>query len=244
MRIARLLAVSVSVALLLAAAPAHGQHESAPQLLRPSSGTTITAGWFEIAAILSDKPATLTLALDRHPLASKPLKVGSNSAAPHLNAASSDSLVLRVEPNQLVSGLWIPPVWLTVRTVAAGPHEVTLGATRVRFQACELDATANPTSSSHYVAHPPAVEGVVTCTGCHQLNRATRPPRFDDMAGFLLPETPGVCFRCHDRADFFLTHSHRVEHLSFCQMCHDPHGSNRPALMKTPQEQACKECHE
>ncbi|MBM3336057.1 hypothetical protein FJY63_15465, partial [Candidatus Sumerlaeota bacterium] len=100
------------------------------------------------------------------------------------------------------------------------------------------------TSPTVYVAHPPALPGQVSCTTCHVLNRQGNPAMFEDMSTAIPPRTPDVCFQCHEREKFMPTHAHRIEHLMFCQMCHDPHGANRPALMKIPRDEACGKCHE
>lgn len=235
----------------LAVSPARGQEEAGPRFIRPADGTTVTAGLLEIAVLLPDPPGSLTLTLDGRAVAPKALALGSNSGSEPSGGSTTESLLLRLDPAQLAAGLKMAPVWVVVRNVAPGAHELTFGPARVRFQAttlrmADIDTTAafNSTSGTLYSAHPMTVAGMLSCTACHQLNREAQPPRFDDMSTITPPETPAVCFRCHPEGKFLPDHAHRVEHLQFCQMCHDPHGASRPKLMKVPRHAVCKKCHE
>ena len=229
--------------------PCRAQDLPVPRFVRPTSGSLIADGWLEIAAVVPDNPGSLTLTLDGQPLAARPAVLGSNSRTN--SAASSVSLLLQMGVEPLSGGMRFSPAWIAVREIAPGSHELALGPLHVRFRALSPHAVdkatsdaLRATSTTLYVAHPKAMVGMVTCTGCHTLNRESQPPRFEDMTTFSPPPMPDICFRCHDQAKFLPTHAHRVEHLAFCQLCHDPHGSNRAKLMKLSREEACKKCHE
>ena len=237
------------IALFLQGSRSQAQDETAPQFLRPTTDSLVAAGWLEIAVVVPDNPGSLSLTLDGQPIAVKPVALGpsTNSGAP----ATSAALLLPVDFAQLTAGVRFAPAWLAVREITPGNHELKLGSSSVRFRAFapgSVDKATSEalkaTSTTLYAAHPMSLPGLVTCASCHNLNRDSKPPAFDDMSTFLPPFTPDVCFRCHPQEKFLPTHTHRVEHLAVCQMCHNPHGSNRPKLMKMPRWDACKKCHE
>jgi len=229
--------------------PSSAQGQSAPSFIRPTSVTILAAGWFEIAAVVPDNPGSFTMTLDGQSIASKVATLGPAVASG--SSASSASLLIQMNVEQLASGVRFSPSWIAVREITPGAHELKLGPTSVRFRAVvpgsvdkETSDSLRATSTTLYAAHPLSMVGMVTCAGCHSLNRESQPPRFEDMTTLSPPSVPDVCFRCHEQAKFLSTHAHRVEHLAFCQMCHDPHGANRAKLMKLPRQDACKKCHE
>ena len=243
-RIVLLLMASVAAA----GAQCFAQDETAPHFIRPTSGSLVAAGWIEIAAVVPDGSSSLTLTLDGQPLATKNVALASNGNSG--SGGTTMSLMIQIGVRELEAGVRFSPAWVAVREVLPGDHELKLGPASVRFHAIEPKAVdratsdaLKATSTTLYVAHPQAMVGMVTCAGCHEMKRDAQPPRFEDMSA-LSPQVPEVCFRCHDQAKFLPTHAHRVEHLAFCQMCHDPHGANRLKLMKTPRQAVCRKCHE
>jgi len=214
-------------------------------MLRPPEGSAVVApsGEVEIAVISPEGAPAASPSLDGEALRSAAFSASMIENQGGINPTSS-SEVLRIAPDRLAEGLYIPPVWVAVRRMKPGKHELRIGGKKVCFTITSTGAKDSATSTTPFVPHPPAARGLLTCTGCHRLDRRANPPRFTDMGGADEPETPDVCFRCHNRLDFADTHQHRIEHLAFCQMCHDPHGSDRPDLMRLPREKACKQCHE
>ena len=69
-----------------------------------------------------------------------------------------------------------------------------------------------------------------------------RPRREDRCVGELKDYT--ACFECHGAVEFDVTHSHPLEPLEHCPMCHALHGSSREGLLKAPVKQLCADCHE
>ena len=53
-----------------------------------------------------------------------------------------------------------------------------------------------------------------------------------------------ACFDCHDSIEFGVIHSHPVEPIQHCQMCHSLHDSTRKGLLKAPAKKLCAECHD
>ena len=83
------------------------------------------------------------------------------------------------------------------------------------------------------------VEGLVKCTDCH-----------NQHGGFLTKQLrataaqDAVCFKCHvDKAGPFV-HEHAPIKTEGCVICHVPHGSTNPRLLKRSQiNLLCLECH-
>lgn len=235
------LALAVAICLSLLAA-VHARGKSNVRVLRPRPGSTVRTGWLEIAIVAPDHSRPPTVIYDGKRLGATDL--ATSTVTVRSAEASSSPRVLHIGQKRLSSGVWIPPVWATVVNATPGEHEIVVGSRRVRFRAVQPAGAANPTSVSCFTAHPPAAAGILTCSACHTLSNGRSGRRFEAMDGFSEPDTPDVCFRCHEEGEFFSIHQHRIEHLALCQVCHDPHGSARKALMKFPPEQVCKDCHE
>lgn len=106
-----------------------------------------------------------------------------------------------------------------------GPHEITLGTQKIRFVVGKADGF------TAFRPHPPAN----TCNACH----AVRNGRWR----FIRASLSNVCSQCHSKETFAAKHTHQMDLLPDCQMCHNPHGSTAPAHMKLSRENACKQCH-
>jgi predicted CXXCH cytochrome family protein len=123
------------------------------------------------------------------------------------------------------------PDVLHAKVNAPGEHKLTLtwegGAQEIRFFAGEHA----PPAFTPFHFHPP-VAGV-DCTQCHEL---TRRGRFHFKGA-------DACFACHRKVGFAKAHTHDVETLSECGLCHNPHGSTAKAHLLYPKETACKQCH-
>ena len=84
--------------------------------------------------------------------------------------------------------------------------------------------------------HHPVKEGKMACTECHDVHG-------DGATGLMVKA--GVrqkCVSCHaeKRGPFLWEHAPAAED---CNLCHSPHGSNQPALLKKRVPQLCQECH-
>ena len=87
--------------------------------------------------------------------------------------------------------------------------------------------------------HHKVNEGMMSCTTCH-----------NQHGGFNLRQTrdtPGpalVCFQCHADKQGPFVFEHAPVKLEGCQLCHQPHGSVNPRLLKRSQMNSlCLECH-
>ena len=86
-------------------------------------------------------------------------------------------------------------------------------------------------------SHHPVREGQMACSECHNVHG-------EDGTGLLVKATSREkCTSCHaeKRGPFLWEHAPAAED---CTLCHDPHGSNQPALLKKRVPQLCQECHD
>jgi DmsE family decaheme c-type cytochrome len=100
---------------------------------------------------------------------------------------------------------------------------------------CHLETKQQFTRTFHHRVN----EGLVQCSDCHNphggfLARQLRATSSQDV----------VCFKCHsDKAGPFV-YEHPVVKVEGCVMCHTPHGSSNPRLLKRSQVNLlCLECH-
>ncbi len=87
------------------------------------------------------------------------------------------------------------------------------------------------------VSHHPVREGQMACSECHNVHG-------EDGSGLMVKVTSREkCTSCHaeKRGPFLWEHAPAAED---CTICHDPHGSNQPALLKKRVPQLCQECHD
>ncbi|MFN7921687.1 MAG: cytochrome c3 family protein [Bryobacteraceae bacterium] len=108
---------------------------------------------------------------------------------------------------------------------APGTHEITLGDQKVRFAVGKADGF------TAFRPHPPSN----SCTTCH----AVRNGRWR----FVRASLSNVCSQCHSKETFPAKHTHQMDLLPDCQLCHNPHGSTAAGHMKLARDAACKQCH-
>ena len=86
------------------------------------------------------------------------------------------------------------------------------------------------------ISHHPVREGRLQCSECHNVHA-------DNGSDLLLASSKREkCTSCHaeKRGPFLWEHQPASED---CTLCHLPHGSNYPALLKKRPPQLCQECH-
>ena len=89
----------------------------------------------------------------------------------------------------------------------------------------------------YQASHHPVREGQMACSECHNVHG-------EDGTGLMVKATSREkCTSCHaeKRGPFLWEHAPAAED---CTICHDPHGSNQPALLKKRVPQLCQECHD
>ena len=85
-------------------------------------------------------------------------------------------------------------------------------------------------------SHHPVREGKMVCSSCHD-------PHGDDGSDRLVKASlRETCTGCHAewRGPFLWEHAPAAED---CTLCHRPHGSNHPSLLKKRPPQLCQQCH-
>jgi DmsE family decaheme c-type cytochrome len=95
---------------------------------------------------------------------------------------------------------------------------------------------ANQQTKFFQVSHHPVREGQMACSECHNVHG-------ENGSGLKVKATSREkCVSCHaeKRGPFLWEHAPSAED---CTLCHDPHGSNQPALLKKRVPQLCQECH-
>jgi DmsE family decaheme c-type cytochrome len=98
---------------------------------------------------------------------------------------------------------------------------------------CHKEERAEFYKSSHH----PVREGQMACSECHNVHG-------DDGTGFMVEAiSREKCTACHaeKRGPFLWEHAPAAQD---CNLCHLPHGSNQPALLKKRAPQLCQECHD
>jgi len=86
-------------------------------------------------------------------------------------------------------------------------------------------------------SHHPVREGKMACSECHNVHG-------EDGTGLLVKTiSREKCVSCHaeKRGPFLWEHAPVAED---CTLCHAPHGSNQPALLRKRVPQLCQECHD
>lgn len=99
--------------------------------------------------------------------------------------------------------------------------------------ACHKEQRAMANRQSRH----PTKEGKVVCSDCHSLHGTAGPK-------LLVRDTVNdTCFSCHmeKRGPFVWQHQPATED---CSICHNPHGSNNDAMLKSRAPFLCQECHE
>jgi DmsE family decaheme c-type cytochrome len=92
-------------------------------------------------------------------------------------------------------------------------------------------------SELYMASHHPVREGQMACSDCHNVHG-------EDGTGLLVKTiSREKCVSCHaeKRGPFLWEHAPVAED---CTLCHAPHGSNQPALLRKRVPQLCQQCHD
>lgn len=213
---------------LLAFSVLGGCTSAAPQKARivvPAAPCVLPPGPFDIVATVpsrdgaSARNAADALTLDGQPLAVRQMRA---------DWMSPEASVLVARPH-----------------LESGEHRLAIGASslRVTVEKPSVSATRNgPGRSLRFRHHPPLTGGQtsVDCQSCHPVTQpaGTGEPILGQ------PKIPADCFGCHDKSNFELDHTHRLDSLSACTTCHDPHGGIGPRLLKGTPKKLCSACHD
>jgi len=145
-----------------------------------------------------------------------------------------------------------PPVRVAHVSLYCGPNTLEIGPKRVEVFVAE---TAGPKRVEVFVAetavrpggpegwpmwrkHPISGSGAARCGDCHEIEGRGDGVAVGRLAGYK------ACFECHKAVEFEAIHSHPLEPIESCQMCHSLHAAKEKALLKAPAKKLCDECHE
>lgn len=133
-----------------------------------------------------------------------------------------------------------PPLRVAHVHLSAGLNELKVGDHKVEvFVARYPDDEDAPSGWKTYKVHPvEEIEGTKRCNDCHQHKK------WDGQVTVGEPKDYKACLKCHDSIEFGEIHSHPLEPLEACQMCHSMHGSSQKSLLKAPVKKLCSACHE
>ncbi len=129
----------------------------------------------------------------------------------------------------LVSGCAAPARDSVLRFFFDGvpaPRTAAPRDTVTRRAAADTTAPAAPVWSEH----PPYAER--ECGACHEQTASNR-----------IDRTSALCFTCHDGAAFAGAVVHAPVASGDCVLCHSPHSSQNPTLLRQPVPRLCGECH-
>ena len=108
-------------------------------------------------------------------------------------------------------------------------------APRTQAEVC-YTCHASKQAKFFQASHHPVREAQMTCSECHNVHG-------DNGSGLMVAATVRQkCTSCHaeKRGPFLWEHQPAAED---CTICHDPHGSNLPSLLKKRPPQLCQQCH-
>ncbi|MEZ5404260.1 MAG: cytochrome c3 family protein [Bryobacteraceae bacterium] len=167
--------------------------------------------------------AVAALAQDARVLAPPDGAVFAEGAAIRVIARVPEGAAVTVDGKP--AALESPHAGVAAGVVKLGPgeHRIAAGGSAVKIAVGGGAAT--------FRAHPP----VDDCTSCHMV----RGGRWR----FLRASLSNVCSNCHAKDAFAAKHTHQMDTLPDCQMCHDAHGGTAAALMKMSRDKACAQCH-
>ena len=94
----------------------------------------------------------------------------------------------------------------------------------------------------HSRAHRPVAEN--RCDFCHEPKAGATPFLAGVRHEFKRAgDNAELCYQCHDRLAE-QPHVHEPVKMGLCMLCHDPHGSERPGLLRHDTDrQLCQQCH-
>lgn len=117
-----------------------------------------------------------------------------------------------------------------------GEHTITLGNDKSRIWVPKSGGGDQSLPDwPKFRSHPPNSDN---CRLYHAVKKG------DDGPSLGPAKEPEVCFRCHEEDVFGLTHSHRLESLATCRLCHSVHGGPAKSLLIGEAKTLCLKCHD
>jgi len=150
-----------------------------------------------------------------------------------------DAVSLRADGERIPWESFEPPLKVAHVSLYCGPNMLEIGDRRVEVFVAETAAEpGGPKDWPMVRKHPISGSGEDRCAKCHETEARGDGAAVGRLAGYK------ACFECHDAVEFEEIHSHPLEPIEHCQMCHGLHGSTEKKLLKAPVKELCGECHE
>ena len=175
--------------------------------------------WLFAALALAEDAGRIVRPVDKAAFAAGPVEV--NAAVPGGKLELDGMAVAAEAPFPHVLHAKLQP--------SAGRHKLALVWPEGRQEIEFYVGPQTPEGFTPFRAHPPLANAA--CTQCHEVSKRGR-FRFK-----------GGCTDCHAVAAFPKSHTHKVEVLAECGMCHNAHGSTAKAHLLYDKAAACKLCH-
>lgn len=132
-----------------------------------------------------------------------------------------------------------PPLRVAHLNLYPGRNRLQIGTRQLEiFLAKTADEPAAPKGWEIYRNHSIDGTGAKRCAKCHETKQN------GELAAVGEVKSYRACFECHKSVEFEAIHSHPLEPIEHCQMCHALHGSKHKALLKAPVKKLCADCHD
>jgi len=222
-----------------------GRAPTGSRVLYPPDRSVLAGGKVQVIAVTDKAVSPSTLAVDGKPLDARkmsisiqPRQTSRPAVGPNKTHGTTSSASVGTSVGAPQTGRW---VLLATAELTPGSHRLELDRQTVHVFGRGPGSGDPPKGWSVFRPHPPAGDSpaVDACSACHEVARTTK--------GLVLGDArePDACFACHPRDDFGGLHPpHRLEVLSACRTCHDPHGGSRASLLKDETKVLCTTCHE
>lgn len=119
------------------------------------------------------------------------------------------------------------------------------GVYEIRVGECKLDVVVAMNEEEHdgpedwpYHYRHRIKSSPRRCAVCHETEQQDGQTSVGELKSY------EACMKCHTEIDFEVTHSHILEPLQECWMCHSLHGSTDKSLLKAPMRTLCEKCHD
>jgi predicted CXXCH cytochrome family protein len=120
-----------------------------------------------------------------------------------------------------------------------GPDSSTIRMLRLREPYLCLRCHNEMKSQFTMPFHHKVLEGTIRCSDCHNPHGG-----FESKQTRLAIGADAPCIKCHTDKQGPFVYEHAPLKVEGCAICHDPHGSSNPRLLRrTEVRQLCLECH-
>ncbi|MCL5098615.1 MAG: hypothetical protein M1608_14015 [Candidatus Omnitrophica bacterium] len=214
------------------------------RFVSPIDHSIISTNRVQIIVIANSLESAPAITLDGQPIQSERVELGKSwllrlgkGASPSSATASPRS----VAPNGAASGKPEKVLLLANVPLSPGRHTIEAAGSRILlFRSTATDHSDAPAGWPLFQSHPITTDPSQpsSCENCHLTHGSGKDLVLDRV------KMPEACYSCHDLVDLRLAHSHVMDPLAECAICHNPHGSTQPNLLINTRAKLCVQCHE